>query len=165
MLSRCDAAILRLRASHKPYKCPSVRDELLTTLRGSKKKKQKAEWKHKFYCLAYTSQNVPVKEAEKDELFSAGLGEKEIEFKNLHATAQEFRDTLYEAFPRLKDGGGYQFLKCLPNTRILEPLSGLVMQSPLKLKQRVGVCRTYIRPLQKDLDTTPFESEDECNVC
>jgi len=128
-------------------------------------KKKKCEWKHKFYCLAYTDQHVPVKEADKDELYSAGLGEKEIEFTNLNASAEEFRDILLEAFPQLKDSGGYQFLKCTPNTRSLEPLSGLVMHSPIKLKQRVGATRTYIRPLQKNLDTTPIEPEDDSSVC
>ena len=110
-------------------------------------------------CLARTGQNrIPLSESEKDKLFSAGLGEKELEFPKLDTTADEFRDILYEGFPRLRDGGGYQFLKCIPNSRQLEPLSGLVMSSPMLLKQRVGATRTYIRPLQQNLDTTPNHS-------
>ena len=81
-----------------------------------------------------------------------------MEFPKLDTTADEFRDILYEGFPRLRDGGGYQFLKCIPNSRQLEPLSGLVMSSPMLLKQRVGATRTYIRPLQQNLDTTPNHS-------
>ena len=147
-----------------PTKRQSVREELLCTLRGAgsrnRAKKRKSVWKHKFVCLAYTDQQVPVREAEKDELFAAGLGEKEIVFDDLFASAEDFRDILYEAFPQLRDGGGYQLLKCMPNSRRLEALSGLVMQSPHKLKQRVGAARTYIRPLQKKLDTTPTEQKD-----
>ena len=106
-------------------------------------------------CLARKGQSrIPLTEAEKDTLFSAGLGEKELEFPILDATADEFWEILYEAFPRLKHGGGYQFLKCIPNSRQLEPLSVMVMSSPSLLKQRVGAARTYIRPLQQNLDTT-----------
>ena len=168
MLSRCDQAISRLQASRQSISTKrqaSVREELLCTLRGGSRnktrtKKRKCAWKHKFVCLAYKDQQVPIREAEKDELFAAGLGEKEIEFDDLCASAEDFRDILYQAFPQLQDGGGYQLLKCIPNSRQLESLSGLVMQSPLKLKQRVGTARTYIRPLLKNLDTTPVEQKD-----
>lgn len=111
-------------------------------------------------CLAYLEQQVPLREAEKDKLFAAGLGEKEIEL-DLYMDAEEFRSCIFEVYPQLKDGGGYQFLKCIPNSRQLEPLSGLVMQSPMMLKQRVGSARTYIRPLQQNLDITPVKQVDE----
>ena len=52
----------------------------------------------------------------------------------------------------------------LPNSRHLEVLSMSVYKSPLALKQRVGSSRTYIRPLQRDLDLTPL-SDDEDVVC
>ena len=96
-----------------------------------------------------------LRESERDELFSARLGEKEIEFPRLEATADKFREILYEAFPHLTDGGGYQFLKCVLNSWQFEPLSGLVMSSPILLKQHVGSAHTYICPLQQNLDTTP----------
>ena len=109
-------------------------------------------------CLAYLEQQVPQKEAEKDKLFSAGLGEIELD---LDMNAEEFCSTIFEAYPQLKEGGGYKFFKCIPNSRRLEPLSGLVMQSPMMLKQRVSSARTYIRPLQRNLDTTPVRQLDE----
>ena len=41
-------------------------------------------------------------------------------------------------------------------------LSTAVHKSPLVLKQRVGVSRTYIRPVQRHLDLTPLsDNEDE----
>lgn len=162
LLSKCDETISRVQAARvsTSKRHSSVREELLCSLRGGSKKKRKCAWKHKFVCLAYMDQQVPVREAEKDELFAAGLGEKEIEFNDLLASAEEFRDILYQAFPQLRDGGGYQLLKCIPNSRRLESLTGLVMQSPLKLKQHVCAARTYIRPLQKNLDTTSIEQKD-----
>ena len=81
-----------------------------------------------------------------------------MEFDNLESSEEEFQEMIFEGFPQLRDGGGYQFLRCIPNSRILEPLSGFVMSSPSVLKQRVVAARTYIRPLQRDLDTTPVRS-------
>ena len=42
-----------------------------------------------------------------------------------------------------------------PNSRHLETLSMAVHTSPALLKQRVGNAKTYIRPVQRDLDLTP----------
>ena len=58
----------------------SIRQEMLCALQGGsrgKTKKRKCAWKHKFVRLAYKDQQVPIREAEKDELFATGLGEKE----------------------------------------------------------------------------------------
>ena len=40
-----------------------------------------------------------------------------------------------------------------------------VHKSPHILKQRVGTSRTYVRPLQRDLDLTPENESDEDSVC
>ena len=56
----------------------------MSSLFHSKRPKtlMKCAWRHKFYCLAYTDQDkFPTCEADKDELYRAGLGEKEISFK------------------------------------------------------------------------------------
>ncbi len=45
--------------------------------------------------------------------------------------------------------------KCVANKRKLEELSKAVYSSPAALKARVGATKTYIRPLQKDLDFEP----------
>ena len=73
---------------------------------------KKCSWKHKFVSLAYHDQNrIPATDTEKDNLLQAGLGEKEIEFDSLDLNADEFRDVLYDHFPYLRDGGGFQFFK------------------------------------------------------
>ena len=81
---------------------------------GSKKKK--GVWKHKFYCLAYVGQShVPTTEAEKDELFEAGLGEKEGEFSQMDMSADEFKEIVFEAFPKMlgdtRSANVYQILE------------------------------------------------------
>ena len=123
------------------------------------KKKNKASskcvWKHKFVCLAFHDQSrIPTTDCEKDTLLEAGLGEKEIEFDDLNIDAEEFRDLLISHYPRLSEGGGFQFHKCSPNSRKLEQLSSTTLSSPAMLKSRVGNARTYIRPMQRDLDIT-----------
>lgn len=122
-------------------------------------KRRKIVWKHKFFCLAYVGQSqLPITEKDKNELFEAGLGEKEIEFEQLDVSPEQFRKIIVDSFPQLEDAGGYQFYKCIPNSRKLESLSNRVMTSPLLLRQRVGTARTYIVPLQKDLDLTPLDT-------
>ena len=138
----------------------------MKSLFGNRGGKRKVAWKHSFVCLALRNQTkVPTSDQEKDELFEAGLWEKEIPFSSLDLDAQGFRDVILEHFPKLRDGGGYQLCKCLPNSRRLEPLSVLVQSSPQMLKQRVGSTRTYIRPLQRDLDLSQVTESSIEEVC
>ena len=125
---------------------------------NKRKKLEQPQWKHKFMCLAYRDQvKIPTTDAEKDELFEAGLGEKEVAFDSVDVGPEEFREVLYQAFPQLRRGGGYQLFKCVANSRTLEPLSRMVYSSPQSLRTRVGNAKTYIRPIQRDLDLTPIE--------
>ena len=143
------------KAANKERK--RARNELSNLFNFQKKKKMdrsKPAWRHKFVCLAFHDQErIPATDAEKEELYQAGLGEKEVLFPSLDLSGEEFQQLIYEHFPR----GGYQLLKGLPNSRFLKVLSVNVHASPSLLKQRVGTSRTYIRPLQADLDLTPLE--------
>jgi len=88
------------------------------------KKLKQPQWKHKFMCLAYRDQvKISTTHVEKDELFEAGLGEKEVALDSVDAGPEEFCEVLYQAFPQLRRGGGYQLFKCVANSRTLEPLS------------------------------------------
>ena len=133
----------------------------MSTLFPHKKKlklRKSTVWKHNFFCLGYVGQDrVPTTDADKEELFQAGLGEREVEFESLEMTPEEFKAVIFASFPRLGKGGWFQLLKCLPNSRTLEVLSMAVHSSPRLLKDRVGKCRTYIRPIQQDLDLTPLD--------
>ena len=121
--------------------------------------KKRVVWRHKFVCLAHRDQDrIPTTDAEKEELYLAGLWEKEIEFESLDIPLSEFCEKLFKSFPRLRDGGGFQLLKGLPS---MEVLSMAVHTSPNLLKQRVGVSRTYVRPVQRDLNLTPIDDVTE----
>ena len=107
---------------------------------GSYNKKKKGAWKHNFFCLAYVGQaRIPTSESEKDDLFDAGLGEKDVEFEQLDISPDEFKEVIFSVFPKLRAAGGFQLCKCVPNSRKLEPLSSRVLLSPLLLKQRIVI--------------------------
>ena len=115
-------------------------------------KKNKTSYTHRFICLNECNQKiVPKKDTEKNLLLEAGLGERKITIPDIDISSEEFRDLLFEEFPKLKEGGGVMFAKCRSNSRVLEPLSSLCLTSPRVLRDRVGSVRTYIFPLQKDL--------------
>lgn len=117
------------------------------------------------FCLAYRDQErIPTSEYDKEELFQADLGEKEVEFPTLDMSDEQFKEVLLSYFPRLRQGGGYQLLKGLPNSRKLEVLPSVVYTSPAALKQQVGTSRTYMRPIQRDLDLEPNQDTTDLEV-
>ena len=79
---------------------------------------------------------IPTTDTDKDDLLKAGLGEKVIEFDDLDMDANIFRDVILEAYPQLKNAGGFTFFMCAVNSRSLESLSQIVMSSPKMLKDR-----------------------------
>ena len=162
-------ALQRMRAGIKAdrNKKRPIKDEISTLFRGKKAARvdKKPVWKHKFFCLSYKDQErIPTSEYDKEELFQADLGEKEVEFHALDLSDKQFKEVLLSYFPRLCRGGGYQLLKGLPNSRKLEVLPSVVYSSPAALKQRVGNSRTYIRPIQRDLDLEPKGDTAETEV-
>ena len=118
-----------------------------------KKHPRVSSWTHQFVCLSERNQTtIPTTDREKDRLLEAGLGEKKVVISDVDVSVQGFREELYEAFPKLKDAGGFMFAKCKSNSRCLEPLSSLCLTSPRTLRDRVGNARTYIIPMQRNLD-------------
>ena len=130
---------------------------------GASKRPRGSSWTHRFVCLAVCEQDiVPTTDREKDILLEAGLGEKKLVIDNVECSAEEFREALYQEFPKLRDGGGFQFFKCRQNSRVLEPLSAMCLTSPKVLRDRAGNARTYICPMQRDLELTPIHQA--CSV-
>ena len=68
---------------------------------------------------------------------------------------KEFHEILIQRYPMLIDAGGFELLRCVTNTRLLEPISASVAKSPKLVKQIIGNGWIYIRPLQKNLDLAP----------
>ena len=119
-------------------------------------KRVKRTFTHKFVCLNKCAEvAIPTLDREKDRLLEAGLGEKKITIPDIDCSVEEFRDVLFQEFPKLKDGGGFIFAKCQSNSRSLDLLSPLCVTSPRILRDRVGNSRTYILPMQRNLSLLP----------
>lgn len=90
----------------------------------------------------------------------AGLGEKKFPV-DAHRTPHEFNDEILIQFPKLRDGGGFEFLRFSEGGGktldvIPHPKGGC---SAEYLKAVVGSAKMFIRPLQKPLlDVQPETS-------
>ena len=106
-----------------------VKHEMSSLFRSKRSKSQKHVWRHKFCCLAYTDQDKsPTFEAEKEELYQAGLGEKEISFEDVDVSQEEFHEIIQSNFPRLRDSGGFRFLKGVYATCVLSTFAYFILE-------------------------------------
>lgn len=130
-------------------------------------KKQKVlTWTGKFICLADNcAEKVPTP-TEKQVLENAGLGYRKIVFnvedkeeKVYRALTSSDKDGdesgLTVGYPKLKGCGGFELLRCVPNCKLLEPISGCMDVE--NLKRSVGQGKLYIRPIQNSLSILPLK--------
>ena len=116
------------------------------------KKPKPSSWTQKFVCLAYTDDNrVPTTASHRELLMLAGLGEKKIQIPDVDCSTDEFHEVLVNSFPKLKNCGGFELLRCIPSTRDLELIPSPSCYSPRLLRNRIGTARIYIRPIQAHL--------------
>ena len=91
---------------------------------SSNKGKKPRSWTTKFFCLSNRdSLKVPCGLQERDDLVQAGLGEKKVVIPDIDCSQKEFYDVLIKTFPKLQGIGGFDLLRCIPNSKELEPLS------------------------------------------
>ena len=111
-------------------------------------------WTVKFVCLSgMDARRVPCTVTQREILVQAGLGEKKVVIPDISCSAQDIKGLLITAFPKLEPCGGFELLRCLPNSKELELISFAVSQSPKLLKTVVvGGGRVFIRPIQRDLE-------------
>ena len=113
-------------------------------------------WTLRVVCLSNTdARRVPCGVIEREMLVQAGLGEKKVTISDIACSAEQFKNTLITAFPKLEGCGGFELLKCIPNSKELDSISLTVAQSPVMLKSIMGSGRLYIRPIQQNLDLEP----------
>jgi len=74
-----------MTADKRIQKRKRVKNEMSTLFHTNQQKEEKCVvWCHRFVCLAYRGQSrQPTTDADKEELYQAGLREKEIEFQSL----------------------------------------------------------------------------------
>jgi len=90
-------------------------------------------WTGSFLCLADANVERTPTASEKIVLQNAELGMKKIKL-DLDATEKEVHDTLISpaGFLKLKDCGGFELLRCIPNCKILESLTCSMTAKDLK---------------------------------
>ena len=116
-------------------------------------------WTHKFYCFPKTHQICPENREERDVSRQAGLAEKKITFRK-SADSAEVLTELEEAYPRLKDGGGFELLRSGQRVKDLVLIPSPPGGYSVNFLKNCGLGQStiYIRPIQKDLDTTPIRN-------
>ena len=144
------------RANFAPY------SQANRPTRGSKGQ----SWTVKLVCLSSRdAKRVPCSVAEREALAEAGLGEKKVCIPDISCTSEEFKSVLIAAFPKLDGCGGFDLVRCIPNTKNLEPISVAVAQSPKLLKSVVAGGRVFIRPIQRDLSLDTDRELAAIQVC
>ncbi|XP_071828648.1 uncharacterized protein [Apostichopus japonicus] len=126
-------------------------------------------------CLALPSTKIIPSKFQQKILQAAGLGEKKISVSS-SKTAVELQARLMEEFPKLKDAGGYEYLRSTAQTKLLEsislPAGGGYSAANLKFVMKQA--RIYLRPIQAELDLSNMTVDEvteedelmiECNQC
>ena len=89
---------------------------------------------------------------EREALILSGLGEKKVTIPSIDCSWDDFKDVLIAEFPKLSSIGGFEILRCIPNSKELEIMSPSISQSPNLLKGVIANGRIFIRPIQKDIE-------------
>ena len=129
-------------------------------VQSSSKKKKLKTWTHTFVCLASTSCKWIPDTNDRTMLKLAGLGEKKFSVF-AYDTSCELQDELIREYPKLGGAGGYELLRASENgsrelVLIEMPRDGYSVEY---LQAIVKSAKIYIRPLQRNLDTSPIVKE------
>lgn len=112
----------------------------------------------KMCCLSSPlDTHVPSTVSYKETLCKAGLGEKTVIVPDASCSRDEFWSVITSAYPKLLNCGGFELLRCMCQSRELEPISRSVAKSPKLLKSVLCNRKVFIRPLQKDLDISAVD--------
>ncbi|XP_074645842.1 uncharacterized protein LOC141902100 [Tubulanus polymorphus] len=132
-------------------------------------KNKSAMMKLTFFCLGNPDcMVIPHDRESRISLIQSGLGEKTLEIEK-DSTFIELRGKLFEVFPQLSTGGGFEFLAARANKmlELLDIESSSI--TPYALKSLVARGKIYIRPIQREIlsQTTPkAESvKEKCLKC
>lgn len=64
----------------------------------------------------------------------------------------------------MKNGGGFELLRCTAGSKDLEIIQYPTSHSPRLLRSRIGSSKLFIRPIQLDLDMSPAPLDYAGNV-
>lgn len=121
-------------------------------------------WTHEFFCLADKDTSEIPSRVKKFDLQENGLGRKRIIF-NRDDGPVLFNNKVLESYPKLKDTGGYEFLRSGPVPKkliVVAPPSRGYDVKFLRDEAGVGQAVLYIRPLQRSVgsETTGGQGQE-----
>ena len=157
-------------SGYRPSSSASVTGELTTMFKRRKtnrreslpKKPRAASWSHSFLCLSSPSDSMVPGTKERSTLKIADLGEKKVSLF-LDDDAKQFQKQIYDEFPKLKEGGGYELLTAGEGadskSLVLIPMPSSKGYTTEYLKAVVSCAKIYIRPLQRPISTTPVSND------
>ncbi|CAB1431213.1 unnamed protein product [Pleuronectes platessa] len=109
-----------------------------------------------FCCLEDKSGNIVPSRFTKEKLASAGLGEKRLTFQGSQTNPNDFREFILTAYPKLRQGGGFELLRIAGTTRSrnlnLIPCPNEGYNVKYLKDTQIGHAVLFIRPLQRSLD-------------
>ena len=150
-----------LRGTRRDDRYSDVRAEQSSLFNWKRGSSASASWTHKFVCLSSTNADrVPTSKLGKLALEEAGIGEKTVTVPNIKCNPEDFRLLVLATYPKLQSGGGFELLRCKPQSRDLLLIGHRISSSPKMLKRQVGNGKVYIRPIQRDLTLEVVASED-----
>ena len=106
-----------------------------------KKWKPKETWTHQFVCLPNVDCNTVPNRSEKASLQDAGLGDQRVVFTNKKGGHDHVKQTLESAYPKIKEGGGFQILQKQWSTIRGYWHSPYWVYCPIYLKDTLGLCK------------------------
>lgn len=116
---------------------------------STQKRGKKKTWTGTFLCMADKNTVKVPNSTEKIVLQKAGLGVKRIQF-SLDDNPETVVESLKNEFPKLKQAGGIELLRCEANCRMLKIID--CEWSAASLRSCVGSqAKIYIRPIQTNV--------------
>lgn len=134
----------------------------LTMRRSTAAPVQLHSYTHLFCCLDDKNVELVPNRCVKQRLAAAGLGEKRLTFQGIQTNPEEFREFLLAAYPKLRQGGGFELLKISGTTRSRElvlipcPNDGYHVRYLKEPQTHIGHATIFIRPLQRNLNLDPI---------
>ncbi|XP_076842990.1 uncharacterized protein LOC143487750 [Brachyhypopomus gauderio] len=129
---------------------------------------QLSSYTHVFCCLEDKNEEFVPNRFAKQKLIAAGLREKRLTFKGCQTNPHDFREFLLAAFPKLRQGGGFELLKISGTTRSRQlslipcPNEGYHVRHLKDPQTQIGHATIFIRPLQRNLNIEPV-CQPECS--
>ena len=130
-------------------------------------------WTPTFVCFADSAASKTPSSAEKEILFTAGLGLKKIKLDThddeqaaVNKITSDEKDATGNTLgiSQLKSCGGFEMMRCQPNCRDLSVINCSLNAKDLRSNMGGGQGKIYLRPIQKSLSTEPIVTESRSEV-